>query len=210
MTELTISNFNIAFFQPPKKPLPDDVFSEVLSSVLPHFPLVDQVSNPILITHRKEGGEISMNPVFIQFLNVETKDFDSDLRMTKEIAGIYFAKYNTEKIHQIAIRLASITGTNFKNGERQLIKNESFRLLSENAKVLNPDGDVKIGLRLVFRRNDKRYDLKIEPYFKKVEEANYIDFNVVLVNLNVTPNDTYDLLNKEITYFKHDISKLIP
>jgi hypothetical protein len=210
MTELNISNFNIAFFQPPRNPLPDDVFSEILSSVLSHFPLVDQASNPILVARRKEGGEISMNPIFIQFLNFDTKDFDSDLKVTKEISDIYFGKYNTEKIHQIAIRLVSITETSIKDGERQLIKNESFKLHPDNAKILNPDEEVKIGVRLVFRRNDKRYDLKIEPYFKQVEKANYIDFNVVLSNLNMPPGDVYNSLDKEIFYFRHDISKLIP
>lgn len=210
MTELNISNFNIAFFQPPKVPLSDDVFSEILSSVLSHFPLVDQASNPILVARRKEGGEISMNPVFIQFLNFETKDFDSDLKVTKELADIYFAKYNTEKIQQIAIRLVSIMEASFKNGDRQLIKNESFKLLPDNAKILNPNEDIKIGVRLVFRRNDKRYDLKIEPYFKQVEKANYIDFNVVLSNLNMSPSDVYNSLDKEIFYFRGDVSKLIP
>jgi hypothetical protein len=75
---------------------------------------------------------------------------------------------------------------------------------------LNPDEEVKIGVRLVFRRNDKRYDLKIEPYFKQVGKANYIDFNVVLSNLNMPPGDVYNSLDKEIFYFRHDISKLIP
>lgn len=210
MTELNISNFNIAFFQPPRNPLPDDVFSEILSSVLSYFPLIDQASNPILVARRKEGGEISMNPVFIQFLNFDTKDFDSDLKVTKEIADIYFGKYNTEKIHQIAIRLVSITETSIKDGERQLIKNESFKLHPDNAKILNSDEEVKIGVRLVFRRNDKKYDLKIEPYFKQVEKDNYIDFNVVLSNLNMPPGDVYNSLDKEIFYFRHDISKLIP
>jgi hypothetical protein len=210
MKELNISNFNIAFFQPPRNPLQDDVFSEILSSVLSHFPLVDQASNPILVARRKEGGEISMSPVFIQFLNFDTKDFDSDLKVTKEISDIYFLKYNTEKVHQIAIRLVSITEASIKNGERQLIKNEGFKLHPDNAKIMNPDEEVKIGVRLVFRRDDKRYDLKIEPYFKQVEKANYIDFNVVLSNLNMPPGDVYNSLDKEIFYFKHDISKLIP
>ena len=166
MTELNISSFNLAFFQPPKNPLPDDVFSEILSTVLSHFPLIDQASNPITIAHRKEGGEISMNPVFIQFLNMETKDFESDLRMTNEIAGIYFTKYKTENIHQVAIRLVSVVEVSFNDGERQSIKNESFKISPDNVKILRSDRDVKLGNRLVFRRDDKRYDLKIEPYFR--------------------------------------------
>jgi hypothetical protein len=209
MAELIISNFNIAFFQPPKNPLPDEIFSEIYSAVLPHFPIADQISNPILIARRKEGGEININPVFIQFLNIETKDIDSDLRMTEEIANIYFTKYGTEKIHQIAIRFVSIIEAVFQDGGRQLVKNEAIKLSPNNAKILSPDGEVKIGVRLVFRRNDKRYELKIEPYFKKLE-CNYIDFNVVLLNLAVSPNDVYNLIKEEIFFFRRDLSTLIP
>jgi len=208
MTDLIISNFNIAFFQPPRNPLPDEIFSEIYSMVQPHFPIADQISNPILIARRKEGGEINMNPVFIQFLNLETKDIDSDLRMTEEISNIYFIKYSTEKVHQIAIRLVSIVEASFKDGERQLIKNEIFKLSSNQAKILSTDGEVKIGVRLVFRRNDKRYELKIEPYFKKLE-FNYIDFNIILPNLAISPNDVYNLVKKEILFFRRDLSTLI-
>jgi hypothetical protein len=209
MAELKTSTFSIAFFQPPKNPLPDEAFSEILPSVLPHFPLPDQISNPILIAHRKEGGEISINPVFIQFLNFESKDFDLDLKLVKEIAGIYFSKYKTEKIQQIAIRLVSIVDTIFEEGKRRLIKNERFSLSPETAKILNPEGDVKIGVRLVFRRDGRRYDLKVEPYFKVVEKTNYVDLNVVLPDLDVLPEEAYNLLDKEIFYFKNEISKII-
>jgi len=209
MAELIISNFNIAFFQPPKNPLPDEIFSEIYSAVLLHFPIADQISNPILIARRKEGGEININPVFIQFLNLETKDIDFDLRMIEEIANNYFTKYGTEKIHQIAIRLVSIIEAVFQDGGRQLVKNEFIKLSPNNAKILSPDGEVKIGVRLVFRRNDKRYELKIEPYFKKLE-CNYIDFNVVLLNLAISPNDVYNLVKEEILFFRRDISTLIP
>lgn len=209
MAELIISNFNIAFFQPPRNPLTDEIFSEIYSAIQPHFPIADQISNPILIARRKEGGEINMNPVFIQFLNLETKEIDSDLRMTEEIANIYFTNYGTEKIHQIAIRFVSIMEAIFQDGDRQLIKNENIILSPNNAKILSQDGEVKIGVRLVFRRNDKRYDLKIEPYFKKLE-CNYIDFNVVLPNLTISPNDVYNLVNEELLFFRHDLSTLIP
>jgi len=210
MTELNVSNFNIAFFQPPGKPLPDERFADVLSQVLRHFPLPDQVSNPILIARRKEGGEINMTPIYIQFLNYVTKDFDSDLKIIREITDIYFSEYKTEKVQRIAIRFVSIVKATFRNGERLLIRDESFGLSPQKAKSLNPDGDVKIGVRLVFRRNDKRYDVKIEPYFKRVEQTNYIDFNVVRSELNVPPNNTYDFLNDELIYFKQGISQLIP
>lgn len=209
MAELIISHFNIAFFQPPRNLLSDEIFSEIYSAVQPHFPIADQISNPILIARRKEGGEINMNPVFIQFLNLGTKEIDSDLRMTEEIANIYFTKYGTEKIHQIAIRFVSIMEAIFQDGNRQLIKNENIKLSPNNAKILSQDGEVKIGVRLVFRRNDKRYDLKIEPYFKKLE-CNYIDFNVVLPNLTISPNDVYNLVNEELLFFRHDLSTLIP
>jgi hypothetical protein len=97
----------------------------------------------------------------------------------------------------------------FQDGDRQLIKNENIILSPNNAKILSQDGEVKIGVRLVFRRNDKRYDLKIEPYFKKLE-CNYIDFNVVLPNLTISPNDVYNLVNEELLFFRHDLSTLIP
>jgi hypothetical protein len=209
MAELIISNFNIAFFQPPRNPLPDEIFSGIYSAVQPHFPIADQISNPILIARRKGGGEINMNPVFIQFLNLETKDIDYDLKMTKEITDIYFNKYRTEKVHQIAIRLVSIVEASFQDGERQLIKNESIKLSPNNAKILSPDKEVKIGVRLVFRRSDKRYDLRIEPYFKKLE-CNHVDFNIVRPDLVISPNDVYNLVNEEILFFRRDLSTLIP
>jgi hypothetical protein len=209
MAELIISNFNIAFFQPPRNLLPDEIFSEIYSAIQLHFPIADQISNPILIARRKEGGEININPVFIQFLNLETKDIDSDLKMTKEITDIYFTKYRTEKVHQIAIRLVSIVEASFQDGERQLIKNESIKLSPNSAKILSPDKEVKIGVRLVFRRIDKGYDLRIEPYFKKLE-CNHVDFNIVLPNLVISPDGVYNLVNEEILFFIRDLSTLIP
>lgn len=208
MAELKISNFNLAFFQPPRNPLPDEIFSEILSMVLPHFPIADQVSNPILIARRKEGGEIGMAPVFIQFLNFETKDFNSDLKITKEIADGYFAKYKTDKIHQIVIRFTSIREASFQNEERQLIKGEHFKLSPDNGKILTPSGDIKVGVRLVFRRDDKRYDVRVEPYFNKIE-CNYIDFNVVLQNLSIPPNDVYGLIENELLFFSREFSEVV-
>jgi hypothetical protein len=208
MAELKVSSFNLAFFQPPRNPLPDETFSEILSMVLLNFPLADQISNPILIARRKEGGQISMAPVFIQFLNFETKDFDSDLKLTKEIADNYFAKYKTEKVHQIGIRFVSSKDASFQDQERQLVKGEHFKLTPDNRKILTPSEDVKVGVRLVFRRDDKRYDVKIEPYFNKIE-YNYIDFNVVLQNLDISPNDVYGLVEQESLFFTKEFSKII-
>ena len=208
MADLIISNFNLAFFQPPRNPLPDEIFSEIFLSVLPHFPIADQISNPILFARRKEGGEIGMTPVFVQFLNFETKDFSSDLKITKEIADSYFAKYKADKIHQIVIRFASIKDASFRDEERQLIKGEHFKLTSDNAKILTPSGDVKMGVRLVFRRDDKRYDVRVEPYFKKIE-CNHIDFNVVLQNLAIPPNDVYRLVEQELVFFTKEFSQVV-
>lgn len=208
MAALEVSNFNLVFFQPPRDPLPDEIFSEILSMVLPNFPLADQISNPILIARRKEGGQISMAPIFIQFLNFDTKDFGSDLKLTKEIADNYFAKYKTDKVHQIGIRFVSIKDGSFHDEERQLIKGEHFKLAPDNRKILTPSGDVKVGVRLVFWRDDKRYDVKIEPYFNKIE-SNYIDFNVVLQNLNVSPKDVYGLVEQESLFYTKEFSKII-
>lgn len=208
MAELRISNFNLAFFQPPRDPLPDEMFSEILLMVLPRFPLADQISNPILVARRKEGGQISMTPVFVQFLNFETKNFGSDIKLTKEIADDYFAKYKTDKVHQVVIRFVSIKDASFQDEERQLIKGEHFKLTLDNGKILTPSGDVKVGVRLVFRRDDKKYDVKIEPYFNKIE-SNYIDFNVVLPNVDISPHDVYGLVEQESLFFLKEFSKII-
>ena len=208
MAQLEISNFNLAFFQPPRNPLSDVMFSEILSMVLPSFPLADQISNPILFARRKEGGQISMTPVFVQFLNFETKNFDSDIKLTKEIVDNYFAKYKTDKVRQIVIRFVSMKEASFQDEERQLIKGEHFKLTPDNGKILTPSGDVKVGVRLIFRRDDKRYDVKVEPYFNKIE-FNYIDFSVVLQNVDVSPHDAYGLVEQESLFFVKEFSKII-
>jgi hypothetical protein len=209
MPELEISSFNLAFFQKAKKPVGDDQFSEIYSTVLKYFPLVDQLSNPILTARRKQGGQISLNPVFLQFLGMDTKDFDSDINITKDISSVYFGQYKTEKINQIAIRLASTIQARMTNSERQLIINESFKLSSETARELDYEGEIKIGVRLVFQRGGKRYDLKIEPYFTD-PDFNYIDLNIVIPNLEKPPDISYDLLYEEVRFLKENISKLIP
>jgi hypothetical protein len=73
---------------------------------------------------------------------------------------------------------------------------------------LTPSGDVKMGVRLVFRRDDKRYDVRVEPYFKKIE-CNHIDFNVVLQNLAIPPNDVYRLVEQELVFFTKEFSQVV-
>jgi len=208
MTNLRISSFNLALFQRPKKPLPDEDFSQVCSKILSYFSFADQISNPILTARRKPGGEIFINPIFVQFTNIKTEDFESDIKMTKDIATVYFSRYKTKKISQAAIRLVSIINADFVENERKLIKNESFTLLPNNIKALTSKGEVKIGIRLVFQRNAKRYDLKIEPYFKHLA-CNYIDFNVVTPNLEASLNQVYDLFKKEKLFFTKNISAIM-
>jgi len=209
MAELEISTFNLALFQKIKRPVSDEQFSEIYSTVLKYFPLVDLLSNPILTARRKEGGEISLNPVFLQFSNVQTKNFDSDIKITKDISTVYFTQYNTEKINQVAMRLVTIAQARLINGVRQLIKNENFILSPDTIESLNPVGEIKIGLRLVFQRSGKRYELKIEPYFSEPEN-NYIDFNIVMPDLDKPIEDVYKLIYEEVNFLAQIVSKLIP
>ena len=209
MAELKISNFHLALFQKLKKPLADEQFYQIYSTVLKYFPFVDQLSNPILTARRKEGGEISLNPVFLQFSGMETKDFDSDMNIAKDIAAVYFSQYKTEKIIQVAIRLVSITPAHIINGERKLIINESFRLSSDTKENLNPGGEIKVGVRLVFQRLGKRYDVKVDPYFTDPEH-NYIDLNIVVPNIDKSPEDFYALVYEEVHFLEQNISRLIP
>lgn len=209
MADLKIANFNLAFFQRPRGPLADETFSEVLSLVLPYFPIINQASNPILMARRKEGGEISMTPVFLQFSNFSTEDYNSDIELTKRLADAYFKRYKTEKVHQIVIRFASITDAIASNGERSLLKEEHFTLKPETRSILTTSNDVRIGIRLVFRREVKRYDVRVEPYFNKIE-SNYIDFNVVLQDIDASPDDVYGLVRNEFLFFQDEFSLLIP
>lgn len=209
MAELKVSNFNLALFQEPKNPLSDEQFSEIYLKVLKDFPFVDQLSNPILTARRKVGGQISLNPAFLQFLGMEAKDFESDLKIIKDISSVYFPHYKTEKLKQIAIRLVSIVQARFINAERQLLINEDFRLNQETKENLNFGAEIKVGVRLVFQRNGKRYDLRIEPHFANLDQ-NYIDLNIVIPNPDKTPEYFLDFIYEEVNFLKEKISRLIP
>jgi hypothetical protein len=132
MENLDISSFNIAFFREPKPPPSDEVFSNILSLVLRHFPIPGQISPAIITARRKQGGELGVNPAFIQFVNLETKDFTQDMGMVKEIAQYYFTTFETKQVNQLAIRLASIRKANYLDDIRQLMKREEFCIALKN------------------------------------------------------------------------------
>jgi len=209
MAELNISTFNLAFFQKARRPLPDEQFQYIYSTSLKYFPLVDQLTNPILIARRKVGGQISLSPIFLQFLNIATMDFNSDFEIIKEISKVYFDQYKNEKISQVAIRLVSVVKANTTDDRRELIVNEKFVLSPKTIESLNPGGDIKIGIRLVFQRNGKRYELKVEPFFSDLN-SNYIDFNLVVSSLDKSLDQVYVLINEEVYNFTHNIASVIP
>ncbi len=209
MENLDISSFNIAFFQNPTKPPSEELFSDILSLVLRHFPILGKISYPIITLRRKQAGELSINPAFIQFLNLETKDFAQDMGIIKEITQNYFATFKTKEVNQFAIRLASIGKANYLGDVRQLMKGKSSKISATSTDVLSPDRDVKLGIRLIFRRGEKRCELRIEPYFNKLN-FNYVDFNTFQPKLEVLPADVFKLVDDEVHFFTNDIARVLP
>ncbi len=192
-----------------ERPLADEQFQQIYSIALKHFPVADQISNPILTARPKGGGEIFGSPVFIQFMNIETTNFDSDYGKTKEIARVYFSNYKSDRITQIAIRLVSLAKAVFKDNERLLVRDGSLKLTPHTIKEFDADGEIKTGIRVVYQRNQKRYDLKIEPYFKNLE-YNYVDLNVVMPELDVPSDKFDDLVYETVHYLVQGISRIIP
>ena len=136
-------------------------------------------------------------------------DFNSDFEIIKEISKVYFDQYKNEKISQVAIRLVSVVKANTTDDRRELIVNEKFVLSPKTIESLNPGGDIKIGIRLVFQRNGKRYELKVEPFFSDLN-SNYIDFNLVVSSLDKSLDQVYVLINEEVYNFTHNIASVIP
>jgi len=189
------------------KRLSDSKFSELFRHCLDFYPIPFHISNPIISVKREEDEQLVIAPMFVHLENHHPKNLDREIKKVLNIFNYYYKELGIKEVIQMNLRFVSHVPAHFEKSDRKLLNKVTFGIPDDLRDILGAK-KIEKGLRFVYRINNMRYNLRIEPYFTDLKK-NYVDLKIV-ISETILLKQIHSKIKKQKEAFHNKISLLLP
>jgi len=181
-------------------------FSRVISALNKNYPLVWGVAPGHVRLLKHDGSSITITPTSLTFEESIEESVEKSLNLFKSIVEDICEKFGIMKFSHFTFQALGIKRAVSEKWERPLLKDVSI-IISDEIKDTLQAKDFKIGGKIVFKRNNKDYNIRVEPFLK---DAKYNFFSFIVTNKEeVSINESLEIINEEYAFLKEKVNIIL-
>ncbi len=181
-------------------------FSRVISALNKNYPLVEGVAPGLVSLLKHDGSSITITSTSFMLEELTNEGVEKSLNLLKSIVEDICEKFGIMKFSHFTFQVLGIKRAVSEKWERPLLKGVSIIIPDEVKDNLQAE-DFRMGTRIVFKRNNRDYNIRVEPFFT---DAKYNFFSFIVRNKEeVSINESLEIIEEEYTFLKEKIDIIL-